>query len=171
MRAPGSTNHTFNPLKTTSFLDDCAFDPKCSPEETEAARQILELSGTHAVGVLLAHSVQGEIEHPRTPGTVKTAAAGMFYTISTSLTRTEQAKKRAIHAILTGNANPARHEADATHVFEASKYGGCFITTDGRILGKAAELWRVCRVRVVKPSAWLAAYRQCKDASQETPSK
>ncbi|HEU0007890.1 MAG TPA: hypothetical protein VFS12_18025 [Terriglobia bacterium] len=112
------------------------------------------------VHLILAHSNQKEIEHPNTPPEVKEEAAGMIYTIETSLTTNEEARKSKIHVVLTGNGNPEKHAADATHVFDAGKYGGYFITTDQRILSKRKELSGLSPACVLLPSEWLKVFHQ-----------
>jgi hypothetical protein len=47
---------------------------------------------------------------------------------------------------------------DAEHVYEASKYGSYFVTTDERILKREKELFDLCTVTVVKPSEMLQIY-------------
>jgi hypothetical protein len=152
-----SRREPFNPRKCLNFLDTCAFDPKYSPED-EAAAQIRVFAKNHQINLLLSHSNQKEIDHPNTPSDVKNDAASMIHTVPTSLTQSEQEKLAKIHAILIGNGKHKNHLADATHVFKAS--GGCFITTDERILGKKVDLKRVCRVVILKPSDWLKAFRE-----------
>lgn len=87
----------------------------------------------------------------------------MIFTIETTLTAGEVAQKHAIHALLTGNANPERHAADATHIFEAGKYIGYFITTDQRILRKRQELSRLSSATIVTPSKWLKIFSDTDD--------
>ena len=151
-----------DPRRANNFLDSCAFDPKYSPEH-EAAQQIRELRDAGQVNLLIAHSNQKEIEHPNTPTEVKREASDLNYTIQTQLTAEECKRKASIHAILTGNGKQEKFEADATHVFEAGKYHGYFITTDERILGKRKELQTVSPAVIVKPSEWLLIFR---DAAQ-----
>ena len=158
-RVPFSRNH-IDPRRASNFLDSCAFDPKYTPEDA-AARQIRELGGNGVVNLLLAHSIQKEIEHPNTPQDVKREAQGMIYTLETSLTQEERKRKANIHSILTGNGKPEKYKADATHVFEAGKYGGYFITTDQRILCKRQELSRVCSATIFTPSEWLQVLHEC----------
>ena len=45
---------------------------------------------------------------------------------------------------------------DAQHIFEAQKYGDYFITTDDRILKRAGKLYDLLKLRIVKPSQFLA---------------
>ena len=146
-----------DPRRTLNFLDSCAFDPKYSPEQ-ESAKKINRLYDEGEVVVHVAHSNQNEVDHPNTPDEVKRQAASMIFSLETSLTPPELQRKAAIHAILTGNGNSQKFAADATHVFEADKYQGYFITTDERILGKKEDLGDICNAVIVKPSQWLAIF-------------
>jgi len=107
------------------------------------------------INLVLTHSNQKEIEHPNTPASVKKAAGGMIFTLEVGLNPKEQERKTRIHVLLTGNGKPEKYAADATHVFEAGKYGGYFITTDDRILIKRDELRNLSGAVVLKPTEWL----------------
>lgn len=148
-----------DPRRANNFLDSCAFDPKYSPED-EAARQIRAMGNDGQVNLVMTHSNQKEIFHPNTPADVKREAAAMLYTIETSLNQDEIARKRRIHAVLTGNGKPENYAADAAHVFEAGKYVGYFITTDQRILGKREELRRASAATIFTPSEWLKVFHE-----------
>ena len=111
-----------NPWITNSFLDSCAFDPKCHPGD-QAAFELFRLHETEHLGILLAHSNEKEVGHPNTPAWVKTRAAGLIYTTSVMLTPGEKSRLRRIHAILVGKGKSENVEDDARHVFEAQKYG------------------------------------------------
>jgi|GEM_PF-3596738 len=146
-----------NPCRANNFLDTCAFDPKYAPEDF-IAKEIRSIGNRFEVNLLLAHSNQKEIDHPNTPANVKREAAEMIYTIATSLSSEEIARKNLIHEILTGNGKPEKYAADAAHVFEAGKYVGYFITTDDRILKKREELQRASMATILKPSEWLEIF-------------
>ncbi|MBB5413915.1 hypothetical protein HDG34_007898 [Paraburkholderia sp. HC6.4b] len=151
-----------DPKYRNSFLDSCAFDTKYAPEDAYAA-EIRELRNIGEIHLLLAHSNQKEIDHPKTPADVKAEAADMIYTNETDLTDGERVTRQKVHDILTGNGRPEKYEADARHVFEAGKYGGAyFITADRRILSHADELETVCGAIVVTPSRWLEIYRSAR---------
>lgn len=153
-----------DPRRANNFLDSCAFDHKYAPED-DTAQQILSLGNNGQVNLVLTHSNQKEIDHPNTPMDVKREAAGMLYTIETSLNLDEVAQKNQIHAILTGNGKPEKYAADAAHVFEAGKYGGgYFITTDQRILDKREELRHVSAATIFTPSEWLNAFHEAENA-------
>lgn len=146
-----------DPRRTNTFLDSCAFDPKYHPED-QAAERIRSIRKEGKVSVLLAHSVQKEVDHPNTPPEVKAEAGDMIYTIETALTTDEIAREAKIHAALTGDGTPEKYAADAKHVFEAGKYSGYFVTTDNRILAKKAELEALSRAIILRPAEWLQIY-------------
>jgi len=89
-----------DPRRANNFLDSCAFDPKYAPED-DAAQQIRTMGDDGQVKLVLTHSIQKEIDHPNTPMDVKREAAGMVYTIETSLNPDEVARKAQIYAVLT----------------------------------------------------------------------
>ena len=80
-----------------------------------------------------------------------------LFTLPVQPTLEEVKTQIAVHEILRGHANPLAHYADATHIAEATKYGGCFITTDIRILSKRAELAAI-GAKVLRPSEWMTHY-------------
>lgn len=151
-----------DPRLANILVDSCAFDPKYSPED-KASTALFELSNAGKLMLMVAHSNQKEIDHPNTPAWVKREAQSRIYTIETGLTEGEQKIKRAILQILAGNGSPDKMRQDADHVFEASKYGSYFVTTDNRILSKARELYGLCSVTVLKPSSMLEIYKQHED--------
>jgi hypothetical protein len=143
-----------SPKQVNNFLDSCAFNPQGTPEEG-AAKKIRELGDAGVVNLVMAHSVQREIDHPNTPADVKQAATATIYTLDCELNSEELKRKAAIHAIMTGNGKPEKYIADATHIFEAGKYGGYFITTDARILERRKTLEEASGVRIFRPTEWL----------------
>lgn len=66
------------PQYTHSFIDSCAFDP--GGIEEAASRRILE----KWPNIIVAHSVQKELDHPNTPDDVKRMAQTFLYTIESS---------------------------------------------------------------------------------------
>ena len=69
--------------------------------------------------VLLPYSVKAEIAHPNTPPEKKGRAARLIYSEPVQLTSPEQERLRKVCAILRGDAEADRHDADAFHVIEA----------------------------------------------------
>jgi len=155
------TYKPINPLKANVFLDSCAFDPKYHPEDT-VSMALYDLYEQGDMVLHIAHSTQKEIEHPNTPLWVKEQAHMFIFTYKVQLTEEEIRRKEAILNILAGNGNPDRVRDDAEHVFEASKYGPYFVTTDTRILKKQAELQQLCSVVILKPSEIMIIIREYK---------
>lgn len=148
-----------DPRRTTNFLDSCAFNPKL-PDEYAASREIERLYDDEKIVLLITHSVEKEIEHPNTPADVKKKAFEMVRTLATHPTQDEIKRQETIRIVFTGSGNPETYRADAQHLFLAGKYGGHFITADGRILKKRNVLMKVCSVDIFTPSEWLELYRQ-----------
>lgn len=90
----------------------------------------------------------------------------MVYTVPLSLTPDERGRRDSLVALLRGNATSDKHLDDAHHIFEASKYGGFFITTNERILKLKDSIYDMCTVQVMKPSEAIARI-QIKDARRE----
>jgi hypothetical protein len=80
------------------------------------------------------------------------------------LTQQEQMLKENILDILTGNGSRERMRQDATHIFEAHKYVGYFVTADERILRKRKQLSTVCNAIIVKPSEMLILIKKYKNS-------
>lgn len=146
----------FNPIISSNFLDTCAFDPKTEPEAS-CAREIFQLYEAAKVRLVLSHTNQKEMEHPNTPAEVKREVASMIFTTPVSLTAQEKQLLSKIHLLLTGNALPSAHWADANHIFESIKYVGCFITTDKRILSKKTELEGM-GAKILTPCEWMSYF-------------
>lgn len=134
------------PRYTHSFIDSCAFNP-CGIEE-EASRRILEKWPY----ILVAHSVQKELDHPNTPSDVKSRAIEFPYTIETDLTPELLKTKDEIRVLVQGNSKAGKHKGDADHLFELYKHGGgYFITTDQRLLSLSGELFKRYFITTIKP--------------------
>ena len=164
MRKPTGIS-TINPMISNIFIDSCAFDPKYHPEE-QSSLKLFGLYREGKINLIIAHSNQKEIDHPKTPSWAKAEANAMIFSIKTSLTTEELQRKTRIHQLLTGNGKPENYEKDSAHIFEASKYGSYFVTTDERILKRRNELARVCILSIIMPSQlietieeYMSAYR------------
>ena len=144
-----------DPKFSQFFLDTCAFDPKYAPEH-EAAAEIWKLYEADVLNLVLAHSNQREVDHPNTPSWVRARANSMISTMSVTLTPNEQKRRDGIVVLLRGNSTSDKHLDDAHHIFEASKYGGYFLTTDRRILKLSGQIHDLCTVQVMKPSEAVA---------------
>jgi len=140
-----------DPYICNILVDSCAFDP----DDENEAKASEALFNNERLNIVIAHSNMKEIEHPNTPAWVKQKALSRIYTLETNLTPQELAKKREIHAILTGNGKPEKMAKDAEHVFENHKYGGYFVTNDYRILKKREEISSISNARIVRPTELL----------------
>ncbi|MEK6726571.1 MAG: type II toxin-antitoxin system VapC family toxin [Deltaproteobacteria bacterium] len=142
--------HTQRPPRYThSFIDSCAFNP--GGTEGAASRRILE----KWPNIILAHSVQKELEHPNTPDDVKRMAQAFVYTIEIELTPELLNKRDQVRILVQGNAKPRKHKGDADHLFELYKYGGgYFVTTDERLLSRSGELFKKYFITTIKPSEY-----------------
>lgn len=152
-------HRALSPLIVNNFIDSCAFDPKYEPEAS-ASVEIFQLSEKEGFGLQIAHSTQKEIEHPNTPGWVKTLAGGLIYSVNVQLTQNEKNLLNDIEAILAGSGKIENIKQDAWHIFEAGKYGHYFITTDKRILSRADTLRERTGVNVLLPSEFLASLKK-----------
>ena len=140
-----------SPRFTHIFLDSCAFDPD-DENEAQCSERILESTN---LMIEIMHSVQREIDHPNTPAEVKSKAARIIRTGETNLTPLELVTRSEIRSLMRGNSKSDQYEQDADHLFELTKYGGYFVTTDKRILSKSELMWRKYGVTVLKPSKML----------------
>lgn len=131
-----------NPIITNIFLDSCAFDPKHG-EDARASAEILENRHKWNLTLNIAYSTKSEISHPNTPSDVKAEAMTMVYTLPVSITYDERVLKSKIAEILAGAGKRQNVEQDAKHLFEAQKYGSCFVTTDKKILNRGHMLKQV----------------------------
>lgn len=161
---------TISPWLTNNFIDSCAFDPKYDPED-KAATEIFCLYQEKKLGIIIAHSTQKEIEHPNTPSWVKKEAGGLIFTLNLLLTLEENALLRNIEKALAGNGKHKNIIQDARHVFEAQKYGSYFVTTDYRLLKKTHEIQKLCGVKILLPSEFLAIVQHYSQEESESPSK
>ena len=143
-----------DPWIINSFIDSCAFDPKYAPEDA-AALELHRLANDAGLPLLLAHSTVKEVEHPNTPQWVKKEAASRICSVGVQLTAQEQVLRRRLLALLAGNGKPEKMAQDTEHIFEAQKYGSCFVTTDKRLLRRSDEVREMCTVVILRPSEFL----------------
>ena len=141
------------PRYTHTFIDSCAFNPDSMEEEEPASRRILE----KWPNVIVAHSVQKELDHPNTPDDVKRMGNALVYTIETELSPELLRKRDEIRTLIQGNSKPGQHKSDADHIFELYKYGGgYFVTTDARLLSHSDTLFRNYFITTIKPTKYEA---------------
>ncbi|MBC2712900.1 MAG: hypothetical protein HGJ94_18480 [Desulfosarcina sp.] len=143
-----------NPFKSNIYFDSCAFDGG-SPEEQKSSvesRQIMKQSGNR---IQILHSVQKEIDYPKTPGWVKREAMSSVSTKETTLDTDGIIKLRDIEKIIVGNGILERRKPDCRHVFETTRYGDYFITTDKGILKHSDIIFQKYHTYIMKPSELL----------------
>lgn len=143
-------------LHIAAFFDSCAFDGGF-PQESGAAKKVLELLEQESSGVQLVHSVLKEIDYPRTPQKVKAAALQCIQSLEVPLQAEEIPHKKRIEAIILGNGSREKMKSDAEHVFLAFRnHANYFVTVDNRLLKKSAEIYRYTdSLKIVRPSELL----------------
>jgi hypothetical protein len=147
-----------DPRYGNNFIDANFLHRTGGPEDA-AVDTILKLARADEFTLLLPYSVKAEIDRPHTPAEVKRKAAQLSYSMQVQLTAPELARHEKIRALIQGNAKPGEHDKDAFHLVESAKYGGrYFLTNDGRLLNKAAEVWKELLIRVLTASEFLAVY-------------
>lgn len=127
-----------DPRKVNVLVDANAFN-RDGTDKDRLVDRVLKLIGDGEIIVVAPHGVRNEVQDSGSPTQVQQAFASQLFTISTDLIRQERHSRLEIEAGLQGNAKPGKHAADASHLFEAAKYGGYFITHDERILKRAAS--------------------------------
>ncbi len=138
-----------SPQHTHTFMDSCAFSPE--EEEEPASRRILE----KCPNIIVAHSVQKELNHPNTPEDIRQLSMAFIYTIEGDLTQEEIERRNEFRMLIQGNASAGRHKNDADHLFELSKYGGgYFVTTDRRLLKHSETLFKRYFITTIEPSEY-----------------
>ena len=142
----------------SNFIDANVLDRSGGPDDA-VVDEILALVEASKIPLLLPHSVKSEIEHPNTPSEVKRRAAGLLYSKSEQLTALELDLHKKVRSILQGNAKEGKHDRDAYHIVESSKYGRYFITNDTRILKKRPQLAALLEMSIVTPAEFLDLYR------------
>jgi hypothetical protein len=153
--------------KVNAAIDGSALNRDGSAHDALVDR-LLELSDAGTVTLIVPKGVRAEILDPRTPSHKQEAAFPKIFSIAVGLGPEEQRRHRIIRQELQGNAKPGKHTADSDHLFEASKYGGYFITHDKRILKRAGALAAVLPpgLSTVTLAEFLAIYDE-----YETPSR
>ena len=129
-----------DPRITNIGHDANALDYDGSPRDTLVDR-FRALASTGTLSVVVAGGVRDEVQHPRTPADVKAAVLPRIFNLRPGLIRSQHDERRRVAAVLQGNARPAKHAADASHLSETAETGcAYFITHDKRILDKRNEL-------------------------------
>jgi hypothetical protein len=138
-REPFSARRPLDPRRCNIAIDANTLNRDGSANDALVVR-LLELTSAATINLVVPKGVRLEILDPRTPSHIQAAVAPMIFSYQVGLTPDEQNRRRLIEQELQGNARPGKHTADADHLFEATKYGGYFITHDKRILDRAGKL-------------------------------
>ena len=141
-------------------LDANALDRDGSTRD-KLVNRLLELQEAEEIKITIPGSVRTETAHPHTPSRVNSVMSQQIFTLPVNRTQKEQAELDQIRLVLRGNALSGKHDADAEHLFEASKYGGrYFITHDRRMLNNAAQVKKLLGspIAIVTLEDFLAAY-------------
>jgi hypothetical protein len=134
------TRRPLDPRLSNITIDNNALDKNGTARDALIDR-LMTLQQSGEVNIVVPRGVRSEALHPYTPSDVRQNIGSQIFAIQTALTAPEREQLRKVETVLQGNAQPAKHKADANHLFEAGKYGGgYFITNDGRILDKRDEL-------------------------------
>jgi hypothetical protein len=152
----GPLRRGFDPRKCHVSIDANALDR--TVERAKLVDRLLALHDSGCIKLIIPKGVRVELSNPRTPLDVRTATEGKIFTINVGLNASELAQKRQLTLALRGNANSNKHAPDADHLFEATKYGGYFITEDKRILKKAGGFKLSSSLQVVTLTEFLKIY-------------
>ena len=143
-----------NPFKSNIYFDSCAFDGGSQEEQNSSikCRQILEQCGNK---IQILHSVQKEIDFPKTPSWVKIEAMSSVFTKETALGYDDRKILRDVEKIIVGTGNLSKRKSDCRHVFETVRYGDYFITTDNDILKHSDIIFKKYHTYIMRPSELL----------------
>ncbi|WP_099608345.1 type II toxin-antitoxin system VapC family toxin [Vibrio coralliilyticus] len=149
----------FNPYDNFVFFDSCAFDGG-DLEMQEASTKARRLLEKNKKKVMLMHSVVDEVRNPHTPDWIQDLEPSSRKTVKLNLTSSEQATLVDIESIIVGNGKPEKRKADCFHVFEAQKYGGCFVTSDYGILKHSVKIKERYGLYIVGPLEFLTLVQE-----------
>ncbi|MFC1704039.1 hypothetical protein ACFL1E_04585 [Candidatus Omnitrophota bacterium] len=134
------------------FLDTCAFNPS-DPIEQKASFQILKWAEQLVLVLILPYSVLKELDHPRTPPSVKEEALKHVFTKEVSLDGKQLKKLRAIESVIVGKGKKNKYKNDALNVFISDDSGEYFITTDKRLIKRSRQIREISDgIKICKPT-------------------
>lgn len=141
-------------------VDNNFFDSSIGSIERQAADQIIELAESLTLSVAVPHTVRAELAHPNTPAETRQRAARLPYTLDTGMG--DRARLTVVKSIMLGNAQPGKHEADASHLYDSALWQcSYFVTCDARLLRKDDSLAEVIDdLWIVRPSQLMAIFRR-----------
>ena len=149
-------------------IDANALDKKSDTTRNAMVDRMLELKQNGLIRLIVPDGVRSEVENPNTPQNVKDLFQPQFFTCPTELNATELDFRQRLTKALRGNATSDRHNADANHLAEASKYCSYFITHDCRILKKSGDLQNLLppSLQVVTLESFLKIFDQFDTGSE-----
>ena len=150
-----------DPRRVNIAADGNVFNRGLSEEDDRQLDRLQHIKDSGQINFVIAGGVRDEVLHPNTPASKKAAVMGEIFNLRPTRNADQEEKRRAVAAVLQGNAQPGRHAADASHLSEAVEYGACyFITRDERILKKRAEIYAVTppTLQIVTVDEFLAIY-------------
>jgi predicted nucleic acid-binding protein len=151
-----------NPLFVNNLIDANIID-NMAVGTWEPIRKILEFHAAGEIQLIIPHSVRTELLRQTTPSGVRAAAQDLIFTEPVGLTIGEHIERDRLLQHAKGNAKLENIAADLSHVAEAAKYGGYFITLDKRLLKRAAvisEVFNSCEV--ITPEHFLERVAEAK---------
>jgi hypothetical protein len=149
----------FNPYDDFIFFDSCAFDGG-SPNEQLASKKARKILDENNKKVMIMHSVASEIRNSNTPDWLQEIEPKSRQTVKLNLTPKEKSVLSEIEQLIVGNGKLEKRKADCFHVFEAQKYGGCFVTSDVGIYKHSEAIDSNYGLKIIKPSEFLELVRE-----------
>lgn len=146
----------FNPYGDFVFFDSCAFDGG-TPQERSASTEACNILEKNNKKIMLLYSVEDELKQERTPEKLRNLAKSSRKTVELNHTNEERLTLQRITQIVVGNGKAEKRKADCLHVFEAQKYGGCFVTSDKGIYKHSSAIFDEFGLVIVTPSKFLEA--------------
>ena len=145
-----------DPLIHNNFIDSNILD-EIADGENDAVQEIIRVSDSTDIQVLLPYSVCDEVNNPQTPAHVRRVVNYFIYSIEVNLNSYERQNYRDFVDAVSGEAQERNIAPDLFHVWEAAKNGGgYFITRDKRLLGRAPGIADFLGIEVVTPGSFLA---------------
>jgi len=140
-RVPFGGRRPLDPRRANISIDGNVLNRGGGDESDRQIDRLLSLSAQRAINFVIAGGVRDEVLHPATPIEKKAVVIPQIYNLRPGRNSQQEGERRAVAAILQGNAKPETHAADASHLSEAAETGcAYFVTEDARILRKRAEL-------------------------------
>ena len=141
---------TIDPRICNIAVDANVYDTDGSSRDLLVVRLRKLSKPSGPLSVVIAGGVREEVRHHRTPGHVRNDVMGKIYNLRPAPNTEQRSVRRAVRAVLQGNAQPGKHAADASHLCEAAETGcAYFITEDKRVLAKRQKLEAYLRLTIL----------------------